>query len=391
MGVNFKKFLPGSYLNNDSNNTVHCAVINLLISIFTKVDDDLSELLLQLCITTASDVWLDEWGNWFGVIRKLNETDQHYSERILKSVKTHKATIPALKQALIEYLNEKYNTELTLDDIVIVEPYNNILKFSSKSGLFSCTRFRYADATYYRYGVIDIQSPREIDNEMRKIIELTKAAGIKVHYTVVDNLTYGVPVKMFSDNEPIGEQYLSWLENNKCRNTLGAKIFSGYSYLKKELFSGLTIKTSNKLDYIIDIPHYNLNWTFPSSPVLKLEDIATKDRPLKEVVPIQYEPNCVMNIVIPNKIDYAPDDIEEKAYNSYTIEIPTIIDDFVVSEVSNNTEKLLEVNNYNLDWFNKNSPVIRISDLYDNEHLPIPEINKIQSQSSCEVVIEYSE
>lgn len=386
--INFKKFFPGNILTGETENKVHLAIINLLSYILSQVNDDLEILLLQLCITTATGEWLEAWGSWFGVTRKPNETDKELSERILAVVTTPKITIPALKKALKDYLNKKYDANYKEDEIIIFEPYNSILRFSSKSGLFSCARFRYADSTYYRYGVIDIHSPREIDNNMREIIEKIKAAGIKVHYTVVDNLVYGIPVKMYSENEPLFEQYLVWKENTVCRQTLGAKIFSGYSYTLKNLFSGFISKTSSKLDFILTIPHFNLNWIFPNSPVLKLSDIDKKDKLTKEVVKTQYQPHGEADIILDNRTEYARDDFGISSYCSNTLEYLSNTLQDINSEVLMHSECLQEYNNFNLDWFNADSPIVRVVDLNNNENLSIIDINKLQSQSACNIDIE---
>ena len=386
--INFKKFLPGNILTGETENKVHLAIINLLSYILSQVNDDLEILLLQLCITTATGEWLEAWGSWFGITRQPNESDEELSKRILAVVTTPKITIPALKKALKEYLNEKYKADYKEDQIVIFEPYNNILRFSSKSGLFSCTRFRYADSTYYRYGVIDIHSPREIDNNMRDIIEKIKAAGIKVHYTVVDNLVYGVPVKMYSENEPLFEQYLMWKENSVCRQTLGAKIFSGYSYTLKNLFSGFISKTSSTLDYILAGHHFNLNWIFPNSPILKLLDIDEKERLTKEVVKTQYQAHSETSIILDNRTEYATDDLGNTSYCVNILEFLSNTLQDTDLEVSIDLQRLQECNNFNLDWFNADSPIVRVIDLNDNENLSIVDINKVQSQSACNIYME---
>lgn len=186
MKLSFLKYLRGIYnLNLTSSNTVHNAIIQSIYDCFIMVDGDIDEMRLEMCLLTATGRWLDYWGEYFSVYRKSGEEDSNYAKRIISNVIQPKSTIPAIKNVIIDYLNSKYNTEYTHEDIKIAEPWQHIGKYSHKGGLSEDARFYSSD--YYSHAVLDISIPEDITKELLDIVKSVKAAGIKVMWSVLNS------------------------------------------------------------------------------------------------------------------------------------------------------------------------------------------------------------
>lgn len=184
--MNLLKFFPRSVINRlDLSNEVHLSVISAIVKILQIAEDDTSLLILELCISTSTGIWLNEWGSWFGVTRAINEPDALYSARIIASLQVPRVTVPALKSNVASYLSNKYGVTLTSNDIMIFEPFSRIKSFSGK-GTFD-GKCRYPDGFYWRNNVIDISIPEDSDNNLIKLVNEIKAAGIKVYFTQIKN------------------------------------------------------------------------------------------------------------------------------------------------------------------------------------------------------------
>jgi hypothetical protein len=144
---------------------------------------DIAFLDLEYNIATSTGYCLDEWGSWFGVYRKIMESDASVRYRIMSKVVRPTTTIPALQLAVSGYYNEVLGSEIYQpSDIPILEPYTLLKTFSGKGGFSG--RHRYPDDGLYRYNVIQITVPDNPTEELIRIINDTKACGIKVYYTV---------------------------------------------------------------------------------------------------------------------------------------------------------------------------------------------------------------
>mgnify|MGYP001080287604 CR=1 FL=1 len=163
---------------------------------FDTLTEDLRNLDLQYVITTATGDWLDEWGSWFNVSRKANESDADYRKRILAVVTKPKNTIPALLDAIRSYYDYDPNLK-----VWIYEPYENIRRFSISD--FSGPD-KFTDDKYYRRNIVDIHLNRSIDPALIKILLKLKSAGVGLYFTfVTELLDDGLIIEMFSKNPPI--------------------------------------------------------------------------------------------------------------------------------------------------------------------------------------------
>lgn len=144
---------------------------------------DIAFLELEYNISTSTGYCLDEWGSWFGVYRQLQESDISVRKRILSKVVRPTTTIPALQQAVAGYYNDLHGSPLyNPSDISILEPYILLKTFSGRGG-FSGSHM-YPDDGLYRYNVIQITVPQTPTEELIRIVNDTKACGVKVYYTL---------------------------------------------------------------------------------------------------------------------------------------------------------------------------------------------------------------
>jgi hypothetical protein len=134
-----------------------------------------SKLLLSL--DTSSGEWLDQYGNLFGVLRKDGEQDEDYRQRIINYVLLHRGTIPAIKDAIREFLQD-YESE-----IEIYEPYTNVFMLN-KSKLNGEDHLL---GHYYTVAVIDIKFSRPFPAGIIDVINEFKPAGVTVHLTFRPN------------------------------------------------------------------------------------------------------------------------------------------------------------------------------------------------------------
>lgn len=267
--MNFLKFFPRSILSKlESSNEIHSAMIGAIIKILSITEEDTELLILELCITTSTGMWLNEWGSWFNITRNLNETDDQFRARVLKSIQNPKLTIPALKSNVSSYLSKKYNVDITDDYITIFEPFSKIKSFSNK-GEFS-RDFRYPDGTYWRGNVIDIYIPKDADDSLRSLVDSIKAAGIKLYYTQTQNDGIIVDDANSLANNDISDSYLEY--NCFVSSRVIDNSFSTSSIpLTSRRYSGKQVTFCERT--IISDCLYESLYLNPDSPVLIMPDI----------------------------------------------------------------------------------------------------------------------
>lgn len=183
--LSFLTYLRGIYnLNLAKSNVVHNAIIQAIYDCFIMAENDINLMRLEMCLSTATGRWLDYWGEFFSVYRKSEETDEHYSKRIIDSVIQPKSTIPAVKDYIVDYLNTEYNKNYTREDITIKEPWKEIAKYSHKGSLSNNSRF--FSGEYYCHAIMDISIPEKITKELIDLVNSVKAAGVKVIWSILN-------------------------------------------------------------------------------------------------------------------------------------------------------------------------------------------------------------
>lgn len=173
------KYLPGIYKRLGSKD--HNAVIDSIDEVFSDMRENTALLKDELVITTATDQWLNLWGEWFGVKRRIGESDEAMRERIIEKLTRDRLTVPAF----VELIKKALGDDTTIN---IYEPFRNTRRMDEST--FDGTD-RYQDLTYFRIGTVDITIDKEIPAELLELLQEIKAAGIKLY--INQNLGFFFP------------------------------------------------------------------------------------------------------------------------------------------------------------------------------------------------------
>lgn len=137
-------------------------------------------------ISTATGVWLKEWGSWFKLSKTLDETDESYSSRIRSVPTKPKVTINALLSIV--------HTQLGNDILAIVdEPFSHVFVLSGEELSLAnakistlCGKDKFASSEYNVVGVIDVLIYHPFDSTLQNLLFDSKGAGIKLFTTQVN-------------------------------------------------------------------------------------------------------------------------------------------------------------------------------------------------------------
>lgn len=147
------------------------AVLNALNHELTQAEQETIASKIQSSLESATDEYLDTWGDWFGVYRKDGWDDEYYRKRIIRELLLKRATIPAIIDALVDFLNDN-------DAIInIYEPWRKIF-YLNKSKL---NGYDHLMGHYYRFAIIDISIDRPFPPEIIEVIKAFKPAGVKFY------------------------------------------------------------------------------------------------------------------------------------------------------------------------------------------------------------------
>lgn len=203
-------------------NKVHYAVIQSIYDEFIMAEGDLNQARLEMCLSTATGDWLDNWGSYFDTPRKLNESDETYSKRIIRSVIAPKCTVPAITDHITEYLQDNYpDKEYSKADVIIKEPWRDVAKYS-QFGVLSGNAVMSSD--YYTHAVIDIRIPEEITPELIDLANAVKAAGVKILWGVYNS--YEV-VSGFNNADDAWAAYHRHMKSQVKNNSIHGLMLSG--------------------------------------------------------------------------------------------------------------------------------------------------------------------
>lgn len=182
----FAKYLRTIYnLNLNKSNKVHNVVISAIFKSFLMIEDDIDQMKLEVCLKTATGEWLDLWGYYFNIPRKLGELDPIYSDRIISTIIEPKATLMALKKAAAKWLNLNNGDNWDASDISAFEPWTELLVLSHRGELSHVGRLPSPD--YWSHCVVDMSLPdeTELSNELIEYLNTIKAAGVKLVWSRV--------------------------------------------------------------------------------------------------------------------------------------------------------------------------------------------------------------
>ncbi|QZA69963.1 tail protein [Bacillus phage 043JT007] len=168
-----KHLLPGWKRNIENKTTANGAILAAIDTELTSTEVDMINSKTLMSLDTATGKWLDQYGSLFGVLRKDQESDDDYRKRIISYVLLKRGTIPAIIDALRDYLQD-YSSY-----IEIYEPYTNVF-ILNHSKLNSKDHFL---GEYYTVAVIDIKFSRPFPADIMDIINEFKPAGVTVRLT----------------------------------------------------------------------------------------------------------------------------------------------------------------------------------------------------------------
>ncbi|AGB62785.1 hypothetical protein [Bacillus phage phiAGATE] len=168
-----KHLLPAWKISLQNKTTANGAILNAIEQELKDTEREAIKGKLLLALDTATEEWLDYYGKLFGVLRRDNELDDPYRQRIINYVLLRRGTIPAIIAAIREFLND-YDSH-----IEIYEPYKNVF-ILNKSKLNGPDHFL---GHYYTVAVIDIRISRPFPPGIIDLINEFKPAGVTVRLT----------------------------------------------------------------------------------------------------------------------------------------------------------------------------------------------------------------
>lgn len=154
------------------------AVLNALNYELTQAEQETISSKIHSSLESATGEFLDAWGAWFGVYRKDGWTDEYYRKRIIRELLLKRGTVPAIIEALVDFLEDNEAT------VTIYEPWRNIF-YTNKSDLNGEDHLM---GYYYRFAIIDISIDRPFPPEIVEVIQSFKPAGV-LFYIRLDTST----------------------------------------------------------------------------------------------------------------------------------------------------------------------------------------------------------
>lgn len=224
--------------NQDPNH----ALLDAMNSELEEVEQETIASKLQSSLKTATGEYLDNFGDWFGVYRKNNETDGKYRQRIIDYLLLKRGTNNSIIKAIKDYLDDQDT------DVKIYEPFNNIF-YTNKSHLNGEDHLM---GYYYRFAVINVTIGSYFPTEVIDVINDFKPAGV-VLYVTYDGASsiIGNPVIDWMGDLPKVEEY----EEIDVFNGYG-DIFYGHLNMRESTLSNKVsnvFKTNDSLINSLDV------------------------------------------------------------------------------------------------------------------------------------------
>lgn len=164
------------------------ATIKALNKPLQDAEYDILRSKTNLLLKETSKEWLDYFGEYLGLHRKVNEDDTSYRDRLLKWVLVSKNDVSSIRNAIADFLGTNAS------NIYIYEPYNDIFYLNYNKSLLNS--MSYLPSTYYNYCVIDVKIDGSFPaKEVSDIINLFRPAGVLWIATS--------SINSFSSNAPI--------------------------------------------------------------------------------------------------------------------------------------------------------------------------------------------
>lgn len=143
-----------------------------------RLRDQVANAILQMSTTTASGVWLDELGSYYGVVRLPGEVDAIYGARIIAQTLRPVSNNVAIEAAIKSFTGQ----DCIVDDVVV---YRGVSPIYDGSFLYDGT-INYNTVGFPNYGLFDVSVAYDLilggdittfSDTVRAIVEKLRAAG----------------------------------------------------------------------------------------------------------------------------------------------------------------------------------------------------------------------
>ena len=124
--IYYKSLVALYKLNTNKDGRAKSIIIDAIFEALVIGKDGLNSAIMQMALETATDDWLDFWGNFLGIYRMYDEEDNEYRLRIIEEIIAPKSTIPALKKATARFLKNNHKINVGEDSITIFEPWTEL-------------------------------------------------------------------------------------------------------------------------------------------------------------------------------------------------------------------------------------------------------------------------
>lgn len=182
----FYKSLVALYrLNIDADGRTKNIIVDAIYEGLVIGRNGLDIARLEMALETATDDWLDFWGNTYNVLRWNGESDDDYRIRIIEEITAPKNTIESIKQATARHLKRKNrNSTIEAKDVRVFEPWTELFKLDVRGYLDG--RGRLISYEYWNYSVIDVSLPDSslITPDLIRYLNKIKAGGVKIAFTI---------------------------------------------------------------------------------------------------------------------------------------------------------------------------------------------------------------
>ena len=159
--------------NPQDNKDPHYAIINMFSEELDNLEQETIDSKIQSSLGTATGKYLDIYGDWYGLVRKKNELDDTYRDRIIEYVLLKRGTNNSIIGAIKRFLEDE---DVYVD---IYEPFKNIF-YTNNSHLNGEDHLM---GNYYRFAIIDITIGKSFPLEIIDEINKFKPAGVKIYFT----------------------------------------------------------------------------------------------------------------------------------------------------------------------------------------------------------------
>lgn len=211
--------------------------------------------ILQICLATATDTWLDYWGEYFGIIRLINtagsETDDAYRARIIREITRAKGTKPVLLEESNAYFNsdrvtitEYMKTPIWrgvipagtpgMDADELIHPSRNFVTLGVKVGMIVFNETNLPTDTTLRYNAtISAIGTTVTANDTLTLTPPMPTAGrfhIADAYRIVGNWDGIIDPSVYTDEDAKGLQPFQFYINTPAQRAPSAKfVKDGYT------------------------------------------------------------------------------------------------------------------------------------------------------------------